>query len=419
MVAPTNSEGKIWFAHMLRGIAALSVVIFHYGGIFWANNSVAANLAHTAPTVTDPNLLLVRITEGLGSIGVNLGAFGVALFFLISGFVIPVSLDHSGIFGFLVRRVFRLYPTYWAGLGIVFLCVFLYTRAHGVEYPLTIEAYLTNASLFRDWFWFASVDGINWTLEAEIKFYIVCALLVWLSNLRSAKTLVIVSAAFAVFVYVVSGMYDFLLSNFFYLYKLAYNVAFGGQLLIFMFIGTCLYNYHHRYWDRRTTVTSGAVLFGLFLWATAHGPAQGSTITVFSVNYTLALITFCACYALRSRLPYLPLLNFFANISYPLYAIHGVAGYIFLTELYSLIPNPYIDVAIAFGVAVFGAYALHRLIEIPSNNLGRHIERLVTVRFASAQPQLDQQPGSQSLDSNIPESAQIDNAPATSTRINL
>ncbi len=43
---------------------------------------------------------------------INFGAFGVALFFLISGFVIPLSFQSYGRLDFLVARFFRIYPTY-------------------------------------------------------------------------------------------------------------------------------------------------------------------------------------------------------------------------------------------------------------------------------------------------------------------
>ncbi|MCQ4062259.1 acyltransferase, partial [Klebsiella pneumoniae] len=45
----------------------------------------------------------------------NWGAFGVALFFLISGFVIPFSFVKATWLSFLVGRFFRIFPLYAVG----------------------------------------------------------------------------------------------------------------------------------------------------------------------------------------------------------------------------------------------------------------------------------------------------------------
>ncbi len=46
------------------------------------------------------------------------GPFGVALFFLISGLVIPFSFDRHRTGAFLLARLLRIYPTYLAALLI-------------------------------------------------------------------------------------------------------------------------------------------------------------------------------------------------------------------------------------------------------------------------------------------------------------
>lgn len=52
---------------------------------------------------------------------VDWGRFGVVLFFLISGFIIPNSLKPgSSLSRFFISRVFRLYPVYWVVLGVIF-----------------------------------------------------------------------------------------------------------------------------------------------------------------------------------------------------------------------------------------------------------------------------------------------------------
>ena len=48
----------------------------------------------------------------------SLGHTGVALFFLVSGFVIPGAFDARTRWAFVVSRAWRLWPTYAAGLTL-------------------------------------------------------------------------------------------------------------------------------------------------------------------------------------------------------------------------------------------------------------------------------------------------------------
>ena len=63
------------------------------------------------------------------------GYFGVALFFLISGFVIPLSVAKLSRSGFMVARIFRIWPTYLIGLAIAIFCIALNANLSGRSFP--------------------------------------------------------------------------------------------------------------------------------------------------------------------------------------------------------------------------------------------------------------------------------------------
>ena len=63
------------------------------------------------------------------------GHFGVALFFIISGFVIPFSVASTTRAGFAVARVLRIWPTYLAGLAIAIFCVVINSGLSGKSFP--------------------------------------------------------------------------------------------------------------------------------------------------------------------------------------------------------------------------------------------------------------------------------------------
>src|SRR5437016_5851331 len=105
---------RVQFADSLRGVACLSVGISHYCGVFWTGGPVIPLIANVPPLPADiapPYLYGVVVSSN----HFNTGAFGVALFFLISGFVIPLSLDRLGTFSFLRARCWRIGPTYAVG----------------------------------------------------------------------------------------------------------------------------------------------------------------------------------------------------------------------------------------------------------------------------------------------------------------
>jgi len=152
----------------LRGIAAIMVVVFHY--------------------------TLGR--ESYNSI-LKLGTTGVDLFFIISGFVIFMSLQHiSGSREFIVNRVARLYPTYWAAVTFTFILKILFTLyfANGPEF-IWLWYYGANLTMFQFYLGVGDLDSTYWTLLLEMLFYIFMLLLY---KLRQIKHINIIGLALTI-----------------------------------------------------------------------------------------------------------------------------------------------------------------------------------------------------------------------------
>jgi peptidoglycan/LPS O-acetylase OafA/YrhL len=91
-------SSKFGFADALRGPAALCVVASHLLGNLFPNWPFEMQL---------------------------LGKLGVAVFFLVSGFVIPISLTKYDTGAFLIARVLRIYPTYAVALTITLASIWM------------------------------------------------------------------------------------------------------------------------------------------------------------------------------------------------------------------------------------------------------------------------------------------------------
>ena len=159
----------------LRAFAAIAVAIFHFSAYFVWNETTTQNFTY--------------------------GALGVEIFYMISGFIIPYSLYHSGYlihhyFRYMGKRLVRLLPPYWLTIFLIVavgfcLCKFLW----GCPWSLSMnfKQSAVNAFFLSDFIFFLSdinilSDGINpqnydWlnpifaTLEVELHFYILIGLL--------------------------------------------------------------------------------------------------------------------------------------------------------------------------------------------------------------------------------------------------
>ena len=138
----------------------------------------------------------------------TLGGVGVAIFFVLSGYLVSISLERSpNLFEFARRRALRIYP---ALIMICLLCVLLlgplmttlslaeYWR-HGMTWD-----YLRNASalsirfelpgVFADNTYPRTINGSLWTLPYEISCYAVLALLGLLPGSLRVKVMVVLVA---------------------------------------------------------------------------------------------------------------------------------------------------------------------------------------------------------------------------------
>ncbi len=127
---------------LLRFFAALAVVLYHY----------------TARTELNTFPILAEITK--------FGYLGVPLFFIISGYVITLSAYNRSAYEFAVSRFIRLYPAFWASILITCIITIVFANKH---YSAT--QILANVTMLNDYLKIDNIDGVYWTLQAELKFY--------------------------------------------------------------------------------------------------------------------------------------------------------------------------------------------------------------------------------------------------------
>jgi len=366
---------KLAFAHQLRGIAALLIVITHYFGIFYGEQGVVSYLTAT------PELHLVAPSwVPWMDFPVLKGPFGVALFFLISGFVIPFSLQHNNAKSFLVARLFRIYPTYLACLAIGLLSVWFATWYWDTELQVSSTRLVKNALLVHNISGTDSLDAVNWTLAIEMKFYLLAAMAA--SALLRPRPV-----ALAAIVAVIAGLNDLLPHLPGQVDERVYSFAFGMShdlnFIVFMLMGTLFYQHYRQLLSTRALTVGLVLLSAAFAGCWMLG-ADKAAFPIIGKYYYYALAVFTLAYGFRTRFRRLPALDFLADISYPLYVVHPLLGYTLLKlALHQGWPfGP--SVVLVLALVLFVSWVVHKAVENTSNNLGKAMAGAMRLRTATS-----------------------------------
>ncbi|WP_263729298.1 acyltransferase family protein [Cellulomonas sp. SG140] len=362
------SARRVEWANALRGVAAASVLLFHFGVVFWVRQDVAASLARRpALYAADTGApLLPRLVERSG---VDLGGFGVALFFLLSGFVIAISLERYSRRGFIVGRLLRVLPTYAAGFAVTVLVVRLMgDPAHELSVAGVLAGMVPGLALATGVQ--APGDGIVWTLIIELVFYGICLIAYrrlargWVAPAAVAVGCVLVQLLVPA-PHVIAGSAAG---------GATYILLLALPFLPVMLIGAVLSG------ARRAAVGRGVAWLVVVLLAATHLLLLSTShVLPTTVGYRLTFLgaigLFCALVVLGDTWRPNRTLGRLADVSYPLYVVHPVLGYALISVLVHHGTPAGLAVLAATVVVLGAAWLLHVTVEVPTHRLGRRWAR--------------------------------------------
>jgi peptidoglycan/LPS O-acetylase OafA/YrhL len=311
---------------------------------------------------------------------ISFGAFGVQLFFIVSGFVIFMTLERcQHLAEFAVRRWARLYPCYLAAMLLTFTIATNLGPApmRNSGYDLLAGSTMVGALVHDARY----VDGVYWTLTVELQFYALIGVVYLLAGRRIELGWVLI-VTIATLLWRLDFGHDHSLAH-----RLADRVLIARFLPHFT-LGMAFYSLH------RHRLGSAAMLAGSALASYALVYATAPLSTHIAHLVLLALFTLFAI----GRLDWLavrPLL-FVGHISYPLYLCHDKLGVMAIGLMTRRLHLPELAaIAVAMAAAVLLAYALHRAVELPAQRallrywklrqsvITRHLPGF---RFTAAQP---------------------------------
>ncbi|MER8431768.1 acyltransferase family protein [Mesorhizobium caraganae] len=336
MQQASNNSSRLASLDLLRLVAALAVVAFHYLFRGPITGDVDVGYAAAAPFAI-------------------YGYLGVSVFFLISGFVITWSAEGRTWQEFAVARFVRLYPGFLVCMTVTFVVLSI---ADDPRFPTNVSTYAANLTMFARAFHRPSMDGVYWSIMLEIVFYSWIALLMLAGAFQRWKLAIV-----AIWLAVSAG-------NELFLGSMAIRVLFITDYAPFFAFGILT----------QQIVAKGRSPAALILLAVAflvscqtirfdHGwmlEHHGVAISYPALFAAKAVVfgIFVGAILIRSMVTPSKTVLMLGGLTYPLYLLHQYIGYISLNALTPLVgKNAAFFLVVA--TALLASFVIWRFIESP------------------------------------------------------
>jgi peptidoglycan/LPS O-acetylase OafA/YrhL len=285
---------------------------------------------------------------------VDLGRVGVAAFFLISGYVIPFSIPRGGspVPRFWISRFFRLWPAYWVA---ILLCLLM--EPHQFS-RLTVAV---NFTMLQRFVGLSDLEGVFWTLQIELVFYVLITLMIVLGLVKNIQ-------AYRNLFYGMIGLSLAMAAARLLLHK-TLPVALPMGLTLMFLSG---YIRQRKLTGRSFPWAMVALYFSSLVPVCLLG--YGLKLRALDdpyrwmIAYALGLVLFLVFERMHDA-PSIAV--FFGAISYSIYLLHPIAGLV--VRRYLPGAGPVLDAIAGLSLAVLAAWVVFRLVELPSQRLGKKI----------------------------------------------
>ena len=342
-----TQQNRINSLDFLRGVASLAVAWFHLCTFHY----------------TSPDGRYYQLLRSTGTYG----WLGVEVFFVISGFVIPYSLNRAGYQlqsypRFILKRIVRLDPPYLVSIILILLLDFAYAAYSGRPFviegqPVSLVRVLLHLGYLNMFFNHAWLNPAFWTLAIEFQYYLMIGLGFPLVNSRNRIIRWAVLALFASGGFFVGG--HGLLPD---------GAPYGPFIFTFSFmflLGIVTFQRHSKLIGAAEyAILITAALIGT--WLTVGLPAMAAGLfAVVAINF----------YNKRQVIT-----KFLGDISYSLYLLHWPVGHLTLSLVGSKLLGATSDGAriavifFALAVCLVSSYLLYLLVERPAQQWSSRIK---------------------------------------------
>lgn len=392
---------RLYGIDLLRFVAAVGVVVYHFAAR--STSAWEVDPSQHFPVLGQASVYFVLAPE---------------MFFVVSGFVVLWTAWGRTPSTVIAARASRLFPPYWAALALTgALLLFLWPE----HKPVSPGQIAVNATLLQSLFGVEHVDGVYWTLWAELRFYLIVVLLVafgvtrrrviWLAALWPPMAYAATSFGWTDASELLIGRYAPLFAGGMLLFVLFRDARLGGDGpgvaarpgggRSDVVAHPAQSAHTERTARRRRALVPSLLLAGNVALAVALGvPAQQSLVASYSRFTASPLILaglLVGCFvtvAVVSLTPVArlgrPFLATLGALTYPIYLIHQYWGF-WTIDLLDPQVAPWIALAAALTVSMLLALVIHYGVErratpVVRRWLTRVLSRGVSPRTASRRP---------------------------------
>ena len=371
MVANNNDSNihvrkRLFYLDIIRVIAVFLVMYGHFVSV--------GMFAKTIPFIINDkyNATLPLLKENflfdfeifiIENFHTQLGVIGVSLFFLVTGYLMPVMLEKYSRIQFFINRFFRIFPvlivsTFFTGLLLYFT----------QDITFSFFSYFTTLTLSYEIFQSIPLIPVLWTLVIEYLFYITCFSL----GKFSLKKVIFINIA----ILVICTLVIFFKVSF--LYNFVNNIKF----INFITIGSYLY-----FLDKTNSALKikylicFSVLFSFFVFQLCDSIVTHiANYSMFS-NHFLSVSIFLIIRALFENncinVHFVNIIKKLADLVYPIYLLHVQFGIVFIYFARDYIHSKTVIILCTYGLCVILSYVTHKYIENKGISFGRKINKRI------------------------------------------
>jgi len=278
-----------------------------------------------------------QVSNGVEQFAAKYGSLGVDLFFVISGFIITVSVinKNESWWVFVKRRFFRIVPTYWFYTLLLLGLVVLLEGFYGyqdVSWLFVVKSLLfvpENSPVFNGYF---PLLTVGWTLNYEMYFYGIFAVSLGFARFFRYSILFL-----SLLIIILTTLLQHFCPESFYASNLVYEFVLGS------WVGLA----YLRGWLNFSNIVVSITLIGLgvvyiyFRAAGHHYLLTGIPMAIILIG-SISLERFCKD-GILSKL---------GDISYSTYLSHAIILFIFKDYLLTMVSTPY-ALLLPLGFLVF------------------------------------------------------------------
>lgn len=319
----------IYGLDIVRGISAILIILYHYTTRY--NESM-----YTAKEyITD------------WSVKVSWGSLAVCTFFLLSGYLSGIYKEGNTL-EYLKKRFVRIWPTFIVCCTLTSVCMAMFYNQAFVGWKMTVYNFTMLPILIGGG---QKVDGVYWTLQNEIIFYFVVAILYALTKSKKVKeNFLITWLVIAILFHFVpmKGIIGSIL-----------NIFLMPKYIGVFILGICTREYVDKDVDKRNIILFILSMCTLTIWSNKLTIAFtiGSAVLI----YILSMYNF----KINENTIIVQFFCFIASISYPLYLCHQMIGYAIIYHLQIIGLESEWIIIIPIMITIILATIIHYVIEVP------------------------------------------------------